>query len=62
MSKYEFLINLAQTYPSFNISVIRYPLELLHHFKYMQLADATGQIYLPTPKQTSFDAYLLDKE
>ena len=61
MSKYEFLIELAKTYPLMNISTIRYPLELLHHFKYMHLASITNQIYFPTPKKISYDACLFDK-
>ena len=62
MTKYEFLIELVHaSQPLFNISTIRHPLELLHHFKYMHLASTTNQIYLPTPKQFSYDACLVDK-
>ena len=62
MTKYEFLIELVHAYqPLFNISTVRYPFELLHHFKYMHLASTTNQIYFPTPKKTSYDACLFDK-
>ena len=62
MNKYEFLIQLAHAHqPLYNISTILCPLELLHHFKYMQLASTTNQIYLPTPASFSYDACFVDK-
>ena len=61
MTKADVLMSFLHTGQIFNMGR-HLPLELIHHFKHMELADSMNLIYMPSPKGHVCDGFYIKSE